>query len=121
MQRTLFGERLRELRKERSLQQSELGEIFGISPSAIGSYERGLREPVYTILVDFCKFFGVSVDYMLGVTDERMSLEYFLQGNEIDFKMLISRERVIFEGAVMTDAEKQRLIDMARAMLWDKI
>jgi transcriptional regulator with XRE-family HTH domain len=74
-----FGDRLKALRIERNLLQSEFGEIIGermgtkrISPSAVGSYERNEREPSYAILCEFADFFGVSLDYLLCRSEERL-------------------------------------------------
>lgn len=60
-----FGERLRELRKDKKLSQRELGEIFGLSESTIGMYERGQRFPDFDILVKFADFFDTTTDYLL--------------------------------------------------------
>ena len=68
-----FGDRLRELRKERGMQQRELGDLYNLSSSAIGSYERNLREPTLELLLQLSEYFGVSVDYLLCRTDEQPS------------------------------------------------
>lgn len=121
MDKTLFGDRLRELRKERSLQQSELGEIFGLSPSAIGSYERGLREPMYSILVAFAEYFNVSTDYMLGASDERLTLDAYVSMNAIDLEEFLASSSVKLRGVTMTEEDKQRLSDMAIALIWSRL
>ena len=66
-----FGDRLRELRKERGMQQRELGDLYNLSSSAIGSYERNLREPTLELLLQLSEYFGVSVDYLLCRQDKR--------------------------------------------------
>lgn len=67
----MFGRKLKELRLERKINQSELGEIIGISPSTVGMYERDQRFPDKDILGKIADYFEVSVDYLLGRTDER--------------------------------------------------
>lgn len=67
----MFGRKLKELRLEKSINQSELGEIIGISPSTVGMYERDQRFPDKEILGKIADYFEVSVDYLLGRTDER--------------------------------------------------
>lgn len=67
----MFGRKLKELRLERKINQSELGEIIGISPSTVGMYERDQRFPDKDILSKIADYFEVSVDYLLGRTDER--------------------------------------------------
>jgi len=65
----LIGERLYDLRKDRGLSQDELGEILNINKHSISSYERGRSEPPDEIKIILAKYFNVSVDYLLGLTD----------------------------------------------------
>ena len=67
----MFGRKLKELRLEKKINQAELGEIIGISPSTVGMYERDQRFPDKDILSKIADYFEVSVDYLLGRTDER--------------------------------------------------
>lgn len=69
----MFGKKLKELRLEKSINQSELGEIIGISPSTVGMYERDQRFPDKDTLGKIADYFDVSVDYLLCRTDERNS------------------------------------------------
>ena len=62
-----MNKRLRELRKELNLTQKEVAKAIGITVSAYSNYEQGLREPPYAILVNLCKFFKVTSDYLLGI------------------------------------------------------
>lgn len=57
---------LKELRQYKSITQSDLGKALNISPSAIGMYEQGRREPDAEILVKIADFFDVTTDYLLG-------------------------------------------------------
>lgn len=60
------GDRLRALRKEKGLTQSELGDQLGIDKSTICCYEKGTRQPPIENIIDFMQIFGVSADYLLG-------------------------------------------------------
>lgn len=62
-----IGGRLRRLRKAKRMTQEELAEIVGVSNVMISSYELSTRQPAYDILIRFARFFGVSVDYLLGL------------------------------------------------------
>ncbi len=64
-------ERLKALRKERNLKQIDVANYLGVSNSAYGNYELGQREPDFATLNKLAEYFGVSVDYLLGRTDER--------------------------------------------------
>lgn len=65
----MIGERLFELRKDAGLTQDELGAILKVNKHSISSYERDKSEPPDDIKVLIANFFRVSVDYLLGVTD----------------------------------------------------
>lgn len=58
--------RLRELRENRSLLQSDLADFLGISTPAYSYYENGKREMTTTTATKLANFFNVSVDYLLG-------------------------------------------------------
>jgi transcriptional regulator with XRE-family HTH domain len=66
-----FSERLRTLRKEKSITQYRLAKETGISAPAIASYECGRNDPGAFILCCLADYFGVTTDYLLGRTDKR--------------------------------------------------
>ena len=61
--------RLKELREQRQISQVFLGMELGMSQNTISRYETGRREADYETLVAFADYFNVSVDYLLGRTD----------------------------------------------------
>ena len=65
-----FGERLRSLREKKRITQKELAKLFKIAESTVSMYERGEREPNFEIVNKLANFFGVSIDYLLGRTDD---------------------------------------------------
>lgn len=66
-----FGDRLKFLRKEKDFTQSELAKIFSLGESTISFYESNKRTPDYELLEKIADFFNVSVDYLLGRTDNK--------------------------------------------------
>lgn len=65
-------ERLKHLRTDRHLKLEELAEATGISKSALGSYENDeYKEINHGSLVTLAKFYGVSTDYLLCLTENR--------------------------------------------------
>ena len=64
-----IGERLAELRQDRGLTQREVAAQLHGSITGISSYERDMREPALDTLVDLARFFNVTTDYLLGLTD----------------------------------------------------
>lgn len=66
----MIGERLYDLRKDAGLTQDALAAILKINKHSISSYEREKSEPPDVIKIEIARFFKVSVDYLLGVTDD---------------------------------------------------
>ena len=67
----MLGSRIAALRRRAGLSQSELAQRLRISPSAVGMYEQGRREPAVEVLLAIAKIFDVSMDYLLtGVEQE---------------------------------------------------
>lgn len=66
-----FAERLRELRKQKGLSQTELGERVEVHYTHIGRYERGVSRPAADTLKRLADALGVSGDYLLeGAVEE---------------------------------------------------
>jgi len=70
-----FGKRLKKLRKESKLTQQELADKLNIKRSTLAGYESG-KQPSYETLVKLSDIFNVSVDYILGDTDERKKADH---------------------------------------------
>lgn len=64
-----FAERLKELRLEKGLSQRELAKLSNLSHNAISQWENETRIPNAEAVVALAKFFSVTTDYLLGVTD----------------------------------------------------
>lgn len=63
--------RLRMLRHERSLSQQQLAAKLGISQQSINKYENHNVEPDIGMLWQMADFFGTTIDYLVGRSDER--------------------------------------------------
>ena len=112
-----FGERLRFLRSERNLHQSELGEILELSPSAIGSYERNLREPSHAHLVRIADLFNVSTDYLLCRTEERLTVSDYTKQDNLPLSALLLDHTVNLDGEILSERDKSRILDIAHTIL----
>ena len=66
-----LAERIKELRLSRQMTQTDFGDVFGIVKSTISLYESGKSTPNDQIKTKICEYFGVSMDYLLGLTDEK--------------------------------------------------
>lgn len=62
--------RIKELRTNKNMTQSELGKIVNVQKSAISKYEKNRAEPSMDILRKLANYFNVTTDYLLGRTDD---------------------------------------------------
>ena len=64
------GEKIRNLREDMDMSQTELGLATCMSQRKISYIENGRYEPGLQDIMEFCKFFRVSADYLLGIPKE---------------------------------------------------
>lgn len=64
-----FAKRIKELRKEKGLTLVQIEEATGISRSSICAWENNTRVPNAIAIITLAKFFDVTTDYLLGVSD----------------------------------------------------
>ena len=61
----MLGARIAALRRDRGWSQAQLAQRLSISPSAVGMYEQGRREPSAELLVSMAEVLEVSTDFLL--------------------------------------------------------
>ena len=71
MMREVLAERLKRCRKEKGLTQGQVAIYCDITEKAYQNYELMTREPKMEILIRLADFFGVSLDYLVGRSDEK--------------------------------------------------
>ena len=64
-------QRIKDLREDADLSQRQLAEELGMNLITYGRYERGLRDVPFSIAIRLAKYYGVSLDYLAGLTNER--------------------------------------------------
>lgn len=64
-----FKTRLRMLRRDKGLSQTQLGNVLGLSTSTISMYENGNREPDFETLELIADYFNVDIGFILGKSD----------------------------------------------------
>lgn len=78
----MLGPRIAALRTASGLSQAGLAKLLLISPSAVGMYEQGRREPSVDTLVQMSRIFGVTTDFLLtgspGTPEEANRMEQLL-------------------------------------------
>ena len=103
--------RLKELRKEQGLSQLLFAKKINVAQNTVSNWENGIRMMDLTTATQIAKYFNVSTDYLLGVSDERNSS---LDSDNIgydDFTYAMHNE-----SRDLTDEDKEMLLDMAKML-----
>lgn len=79
MRRNILGQRLDALRKEAGLSQQELGAVLGVKQQTLNQWIRGDRGIKTEYLIAFAKYFDVTTDYLLGLSDCRQPEDVSIQ------------------------------------------
>ncbi|AFL99007.1 putative transcriptional regulator [Desulfitobacterium dehalogenans ATCC 51507] len=66
-------QRLRDLREDRDLTQQDLADLLKVSQTTYSRYESGALDIPSTSLIKLARFYKTSVDYLLGLTNDRKS------------------------------------------------
>lgn len=64
--------RIRALREDRDLRQKDVAEKTGIDQRSLSNYENGKTNPDSYAIIKIADFFGVTCDYLLGVSDQNL-------------------------------------------------
>ncbi|GMX63521.1 MULTISPECIES: helix-turn-helix domain-containing protein [Paenibacillus] len=115
-----IGDKIALLREKHALTQEELSSKINISRASLSHYEKNRREPDYETVVKIADFFKVSIDYLLGRTeDPRVVLEpevrAFVDSLELSDEKIIDRFSLTVDGMKLTFDEAKRFIAFVRA------
>ena len=61
--------RLRDLREDRDMNQTQIAKMLGMSQTGYSKYETGENDIPTAILIKLSRFYSTSIDYLLGETD----------------------------------------------------
>lgn len=100
----LFGERLLSVRKKKKISQEELAKKLGIHAPVIGRYERNEVKPSIEVAANLANALGVSLDYLVGVTDLELD-------NDIVEKIIAIQQ--------LNDNDKNHILKTIDALLRD--
>lgn len=70
-----YYQRLRDLREDRDLKQVDISKVLGMKQPQYNRYETGVRQLPLHHLITLCKFYNVSADYILGLSDNYRELD----------------------------------------------
>lgn len=123
----MLGNRLKELRKKHHMTQQVLADALGVSPSTIGMYEQGRREPDHSTLTAICRLFHVSSDYFLMDGPASGESAQNAELNEVidQFRdRLLNQEGLMFDGMPMSEediAQVIRAVEVGAMVAVDKL
>lgn len=66
---SIFSDRLIELKATHNVRQQDIADAIGISLRGYQYYEKDTKEPTMSKLIALAKYFDVSLDYLVGITD----------------------------------------------------
>lgn len=72
-QQTKLAMRLQALRGNKHIKQSDIADAIGISRISVSNYENGERKPDSDTIIKYSKFFNVTSDYLLGLSDSQLN------------------------------------------------
>ena len=96
----VIGERIRNERLKKGYTQKELGDLIGVSSSAICGYENGKKKPALSIIIRLSSVLNLSIDYLLG-RDIKVVCE-----NEEEYSIMIAKEDLI----ILNELKKNRML-----------
>ena len=100
-----YGKRFQLYRRKKQLTQKDAADELGVKPYQLANYESNRSEPNIKVLIGMSKLYGVSIEQLLGVTQEA-----FLESNEDLIKEQLE-EREEFRKALESLLKKYGLID----------
>ena len=103
----LFKDRIRQLRKENNLTQTQLANVLNYGCTAISNYESGKNQPSISDLIKIADFFNVSLDYLLGTSDIKTPLSVY--NSDPYAKELL---------AIFTDLDEQQKLNILSYSKW---
>ena len=62
--------RIRDLREDRDLNQTQVAKMLGMSQTGYSKYETGENDIPTAVIIKLARFYGTSIDYLLGETDQ---------------------------------------------------
>ena len=98
----MIGQRIRDLRKQRKMSQTELANILHVSQQTVTAWETGKAEPSSSAVANLADYFNVTTDYLLGRPEEKKDdgIDHTALEKAID-------EARSFDGKPMSDHDRE--------------
>jgi len=113
----MIAERLRSLRRELNITKRELVTSLPLNYSTYANYESGFREPNSEVLQVLAAHFGVSLDYLMGVSDHRMRVEEVSALTEAEHKHITRYRKLDAHGRELVDVVLDKEYERSAAFM----
>lgn len=107
------GTRIAELRNNAHMSQFQLAKVLKIGTSTLGMYETNKREPSPKVLKRIADYFNVSIDYLLGRSNNKKEKKGLSLDEAVDSVMS-------FDGRPVTDHDRQMMKSLWKSYLENK-
>jgi len=109
-----IGTRLKKLRKETGMTQTDLGNLLNVTKVSVCCYEKNVRVPSLETLEDISSIFGVSCDYFLGndipsIKEDTPEYSFYISNEEMEFLKLIRLNKDLYNKLI---SDPKRLIEL---------
>lgn len=108
-----LAKKIRELRKKNNMTQLQLAKKLNVSPSTIGMYEQGRREPDTIMLSKLCNELNTSINYLLGFDNVNSKREVDDVIDEFTNE-LRNQKCLMFKGSIMSESDRCKIADAIR-------
>lgn len=104
-----IGDRIKKLREENGLMQQDVCNTLDIEQSTLANYENNRRVPKTDILIKIANYYGVSLDFLVGMTDNRFNS---YKGYLKDLNKFLQQSEIIFDGDTykLTDEDRDLIL-----------
>lgn len=104
----MIGQRIRDLRKQKKMSQSELAKIIGVTQTTITAWETGKAEPSSSAVANLADYFGVTTDYLLGRPEKKKEKD----SNSVD--LADKKALLTYQGIPLSDEDREIIIRLMR-------
>lgn len=109
----MITERLKQLRIAEDWDQGDVARELGIPRSTYSGYENGSRKPSYNVVIQLAKFYNVSADYLLGLTNDPRALDE----PEMDIKRVLELGEYTFKGKSISSKDIDVVISVLNNLI----
>ena len=103
--------KIKELRNEKGISQEELANAINVKNYSIGDWERSRTEPSINTLIEIANYFEVSVDYLIGRSNEIGQVQTNANLDQDEVQLLDLYRQMNFQ-------DKNQLIGFAKALIY---